>query len=299
MSKTAEPTETLSEHFEANKTPRTAAARPAVGAGTSKPFGGVGLKAAASAAATPRLTGVVCVAFLGLALGGVFGLWLRARLAAASLPPRPSAQAVPFALLPASPPPTSSAASESTPESQGANTSPPADAAPPPPSEASLSAEVLAAQPSETAGVGRGEERAAVRAKDATNVGVTSPRVNEPAREGAATAAAPATKVAAPTPRAAKAAGKVAPCAIYASAVSLTLRTGSTAPLILGGPGPFTVTSPNWSDIVVFSEGRAGGGKSGWTKYAVRSVSKRAGVYTLHVKSPCDSQTIRVRVAPL
>jgi len=294
MSKTAEPTETLSEHFEANMTPRTAAARPTVGAGKSKPFGGVGLRAAARAAATPRLTRVVCVAFLGLALGGVFGLWLRARLAAASLPPRPRAQAAPFALLPANPPSTSSAVPEPTPEGQGAPTSPPADAAPPPRAQAPLSAEVLGTQPSETAGERRGEERAAARAKDATNAGVTAPRVNE----RAATAAAPATKVASSAPRAAKAAGRPAPCAIYASAVSLTLRTGGTVPLILGGLGPFTVTSPDWSNIVVFSEGTTGGGKSGWTKYAVRSVSKRAGVYTLHVKSPCDSQTIRVRVTP-
>jgi hypothetical protein len=295
MSNTAEPTEPFREHFAADATPGTAATRPTVGTSKPKPFGGLGLKAAARAAATPKLTRVVSVAFLGLALGGVFGLWLHTRLAAASLPLRPSAQAAPFARPSGTLSLTSPNAPESTPKGHDAHTSSPADAAPPPLAEAPLSAQVLGTRSSVTAV----EERASLRAKDATKAGEATPRINEHAREDAATAAASAPKATSSTPKAVKAAGRVSPCAIYASAGSLTLRSGSSAPLILGGPGPFAVTTPDWSDIVVFSEGRTGGGKSGWTKYAVKSVSKRAGVYTLHVKSPCDSQTIRVRVTPL
>jgi hypothetical protein len=91
--------------------------------------------------------------------------------------------------------------------------------------------------------------------------------------------------------------GMTAPCALYASANSLTVRGGGAAAFVLGGPGGeghVTVTTPDWSNIVVFPEGRIGG--QGWVRYSVRSVSKRAGVYRVHFKTPCGSRTIPVTV---
>jgi len=293
MSNTAEPTEPFREqHFKADATPLKAARPSPAGDGKTKSFGGLGLKAAARAAATPKLTRVVGMAFVGLALGGVCGLWLHARLAAASLLLSNGARPALVARLAEGPSLTPSAAPESTPDGGRASTSSPADATPTPGPEAPLSAEVLATQPALNAVGGRGEERGAARGKETKDSAEVMPRADAQARREAATTSAPA-------PKAVNAGGRPAPCAIYASTNSLSFPSGGSAPLILGGPGPFIVTTPDWSNIAVFSEGRTGGGKNGWTKYAVRSVSKRAGVYTLHVKSPCDSQTIRVRVTPL
>jgi hypothetical protein len=92
-------------------------------------------------------------------------------------------------------------------------------------------------------------------------------------------------------------AGVASPCAPYASTGSLTLRGGGSAALVLGGPGEagrITVTTPDWADIAVFAEGRAGG--NGWVRYSVRSVSGKPGRYTLHFRSPCGSQRIPVTV---
>jgi hypothetical protein len=100
------------------------------------------------------------------------------------------------------------------------------------------------------------------------------------------------------TPKAGRGQGRVAPCSLYASAGSLAIRNGGAATLVLGGPGEagrIAVTTPDWSDIAVLSEGRTG--VNGWMRYSVRSVSKRAGVYTIHFKTPCGSQTIPVTVA--
>lgn len=88
------------------------------------------------------------------------------------------------------------------------------------------------------------------------------------------------------------------PCPLYASASALNVRNGGAAALVLGSPGQqsrVAVTTPDWADIAVFSEGQAGG-KRGWMKYSVRSVSKRAGVYSVRVNGPCGSLTIPVKV---
>lgn len=90
--------------------------------------------------------------------------------------------------------------------------------------------------------------------------------------------------------------GRVAPCALYASAGSLTLRGGGAAPLVLGGPGEagrVMVNTPDWSNIAVLYEGRT---VNGWLRYSVRSVSKRPGVYTVRFTTPCGSKTIPVTV---
>ena len=92
--------------------------------------------------------------------------------------------------------------------------------------------------------------------------------------------------------------GVASPCPLYASASALTVRGGGEATLVLGGPnqkGRVAVTTPDWSDIAVFSEGPAGDNR-GWMKYSVRSVSKRAGVFSVRVNGPCGSLNIPVRV---
>ncbi|HEY0171565.1 MAG TPA: hypothetical protein VGB98_11120 [Pyrinomonadaceae bacterium] len=91
--------------------------------------------------------------------------------------------------------------------------------------------------------------------------------------------------------------GRPATCALYASADSLSIRGGGAAALFVGGPGEagrVTVTTPDWSNIAVFSEGRAGG--NGWLRYSVRSVGSRSGVYTVRFTTPCGSRNIRVTV---
>jgi hypothetical protein len=91
--------------------------------------------------------------------------------------------------------------------------------------------------------------------------------------------------------------GRAAPCALYASASSLTIRNGGAADLVVGGPGEagrVTVSTPHWSDIAVFTEGRVG--VNGWVRYSVRSVSKKPGVYAVRFTTPCGSQTIPVTV---
>ena len=100
-----------------------------------------------------------------------------------------------------------------------------------------------------------------------------------------------------------RAAGRVAqstpgPCTLYVSAISLSLRVGGAAPLILGGPGVgvrINVSTPDWSALAVIYEGPAAG-LNGWLRYSVRSVSRSPGLYTVHVSSPCGSQTIPVTV---
>jgi hypothetical protein len=87
-----------------------------------------------------------------------------------------------------------------------------------------------------------------------------------------------------------------APCTLYASVGSLTLRGGGAAPLVLGGPGEagrVAVSTPDWSNIAVLYEGRAG---NGWLRYTVKSVSGRPGVYTVRFVTPCGSKTIGVTV---
>jgi hypothetical protein len=138
----------------------------------------------------------------------------------------------------------------------------------------------------------RGAKRSVSNSAAALFAGEASSPSKSDGRPGAATVAeSKATAV--------RAQDRVVPCALYASAGSLTIHNGGAATLILGGPGEhgsITVTTPDWSDIAVFSEGFTGG-NNGWMKYSVRSVSKKAGLYTLHIKTPCGSQTIPVRVA--
>lgn len=152
------------------------------------------------------------------------------------------------------------------------------------------------AAPSETVEVARPEAR---------TVGETSSK-SRPTNRADAVAAVeeevgPPAKSAAPGAQAkadARESGKGGPCALYTSVDALTIRGGGAATLVAGGAGragAVTVTTPDWSDIAVFAEGRAGGGR-GWVKYSVRSVSGRAGRYAVRVRTPCGSETIPVTV---
>jgi hypothetical protein len=133
--------------------------------------------------------------------------------------------------------------------------------------------------------------------KDRTTPAVAAPVTREADPSEKSPAARDRAREVDAEPRARTRAGGAAPCAPYASVGSLTLRGGGAASLVVGGPGEagrVTVTTPDWADIAVFAEGRAGG--NGWVRYSVRSVSRRPGVYTLHFKTPCGSQSIPVMV---
>ena len=86
------------------------------------------------------------------------------------------------------------------------------------------------------------------------------------------------------------------PCALYASAGSLAMRSGGAAFLVVGGPGetgPITVATLSGADIAVAREGAAA---NGWVRYSVKSISKRPGLYTVSFSTSCGSQTIPVTV---
>lgn len=92
--------------------------------------------------------------------------------------------------------------------------------------------------------------------------------------------------------------GQPGPCSLYTSASALSVSVGGAAPLILGGPGVgvrINVTTPDWTQLAVIYGGPAAG-RNGWLRYSVKSVGRRPGNYTVHVSSPCGSQTIPVTV---
>jgi len=227
---------------------------------------------------TPRDGGRLVIAVtVAMLLGVACGLWLSARLASAALeaPPLPAASRP---TLNAERP--ESAATKSAPhdtEDVSAlvdGPTPPAAAAGESDDEKASTSTPPRAHAGNAEGA-RGLSNAARPAADEVETtGETDGRKNAPSRAAAS------------------------PCPLYASALALTVRNGLDAALVLGGPGPHgrvTVTTPDWADIAVFSEGAAGGNR-GWMKYSVRSVSKRAGVFSVRVSGVCGSLTIPVRV---
>ena len=218
----------------------------------------------------PQTARVVCVSLIGLALGVACGLWINARLASAT------SKSAPVRLLP-----------EAHADGRAADAPPavqphasPLEDAPPPADEGTT--------PGPVADEGRG--RKGGRDSDAAPAaGGTRPPASADLRRARGTAAESKETAARPT-------GGAAPCALYASASALNLRSGAAATLVVGGPGGqgVTVSTPDWSDIVVFPEGSAG--RKGWLKYSVRSVSKRPGAYTVRFKTRCGSQAVRVTV---
>lgn len=255
-------------------------------------------------------------------LGVVVGIWINARLTAASSAGAPrAARVLPDAHAAASPAPAvqpspcdgceTSSVVEATPERvpadkedeerRGAEPLAPAGgaraAAPDAPAEPSRPDEV-----SDAGAEARG-------ATDSGAVAASSPEPSRPVawevgalpKQGArAPARANAERGAAQSGERAAGRGAQArpgPCALYVSANSLSVRVGGAAPLILGGPGVgvrINVSTPDWSSLAVIYEGPAG--HNGWLRYSVRSVSRKPGLYTVRVSSPCGSQAIPVTV---
>ncbi|HVF66962.1 MAG TPA: hypothetical protein VM914_04840 [Pyrinomonadaceae bacterium] len=225
-----------------------------------------------------RLVIAVTAAML---LGVACGLWLSARLASAAMEtPAPSALSRPALNAGRS----ETAAAESATEERevvSADVSAAVDGLTLPTAAAEPDGEKEAVStppraPADKAALGRGVSNAArpAAAVEAERPGETNGRKNSTAKAAAS------------------------PCPLYASAGALTVRDGVEAALVLGGPGGqgrVTVTTPDWADIAVFSEGQAGGNR-GWVKYSVRSVSRRAGLFSVRVNSHCGSLTIPVRV---
>jgi hypothetical protein len=213
---------------------------------------------------------------VAVALGVACGIWINSLMATAS----PAARD-------ARPRP------EPTPAAEPA---PPKREDPPAPSGEAEAAE----GPAETAdaealktdpGVGKDEGRASKRDDGAASHAARGASRLSP--EGARRAVTPDVERGA-TPERAQV--RSSPCALYASAGALTVRAGGAAPLVLGGPGEsarVNLTTPDWSNIAVLYEGRAG---NGWLRYTVRSVSGRPGAYTLRFATPCGSKTIPVTV---
>lgn len=224
---------------------------------------------------------LVCVSLIGLALGVACGLWINARLASAT------SRSAPVRLLP------DAHAGERTAVASTAVQPPPdhSDDAPPPAEEITTPAAPDAEGEGGTSAVadegrgrksGGGGSNAAAAGENRAPASTDWRRARGAAGETRETAA--------------RARGGAGPCALYTSAGALNLRSGAATTLVLGGPGAqgVTVSTPDWSDIVVFPEGAAGG--KGWVKYSVRSVSKRPGVYAVRFKTRCGSQTVRVTV---
>lgn len=238
-------------------------------------------------------TTLVCAVSLAVALGVACGAWINSRLASAASTPSAAVnrlRPVERAAVQQAPEPT--AAAEPAPaEHHDAHTAT-GDA---PPSVESPEAGRPGADDSGVAADKVSEPR---RAGPAPLEAEERPRAKAPgARGGAAEVEERRGGAREVAKRATAGQGRVAPCALYASASALTVRGGGAATLILGGPGEagrVTVTTPNWSDIAVFSEGRVG--DKGWVRYSVRSISKRAGVYAVRFATPCGSHNIPVTV---
>lgn len=244
-------------------------------------------KATSPGASRSETVTLVCAVMLAVALGIACGAWINTRLASAASNTRPApAMLLPVAAATGQKTSATTAAAEPRP-AEISDPSPAAvEIAPTPDSDEPPNAEAPGTNP---AGM---MDKESVKKRD---TGATAP---------AASVTSPSARIAgrpdeAPEveKKAAARQGRVVPCALYASAVSLNIRNGGAATLVVGGPGEagrVTVTTPDWSHISVFSEGRAGG--NGWLRYSVRSVSTKPGVYTVRVTSPCGSQNIPVTV---
>jgi hypothetical protein len=72
---------------------------------------------------------------------------------------------------------------------------------------------------------------------------------------------------------------------------TITLRLNGTT-----GPARIAASTPDWSDVVVFAGSQAYGNGVEVRWYTIRSVSKRAGTYSVSFTTPCGSKTIPVTV---
>lgn len=287
--------ESPGEDADAKTEARPAATPEPKPAGSSPPTRNSGEKAGAGRPFTNETARLVCAASVAVALGVACGLWINARLAsAASAFPHVQNRLLPEShagLRAADAPPVM----EPTPAGLHDGPASPAGAATSHGPEETADAAVPGEAPvgdagkdsRETRGANKTAEPSAPKAYEADETTGRGKVVGRGGGESAVKSRAGA----------AGARGVEAPCAPYTSAGALNIRGGGAATVVIGGPGRqgrVTVATPNWSDIVVLSEGPAGGG--GWMKYSVKSVSGRPGVYAVHVRTPCGAQTIPVTV---
>ena len=243
----------------------------------------------ASSPEVPRSETVtlVCAVMFAVALGIACGAWINTRLASAASGTHPApARLLPVTAETGQTSPAPAAAAEPRPD--GISDAPPAadEIATTPDSDVPLNAEAPRTSP---AGM---MDRESVKKRDTGANAPAAGGTRPPARFAGRPGGVPEVGK-----KAAARQGRSVPCALYASEGSLNIRNGGAATLVVGGPGGagrVSVTTPDWSHISVFSEGRAGG--NGWLRYSVRSVSRKPGVYTVRVTSPCGSQDIPVTV---
>lgn len=243
----------------------------------------------------PETTTLVFAVTVAVTLGVACGVWINTRLTAAAsetlhAPSRlmPAAKAEPTAPAPSGDAPAVGDDSHQQSVNDDSHQPTSADGAETFPNDSNVPSEPRTQSLPAAADGGR---------KERSTPATLAPAAREAEPSGKLLAARDKAREADAEPRARTRAGGGAPCAPYASAGSLTMRGGGAASLVVGGPGEagrVTVTTPDWADIAVFAEGRAGG--NGWVRYSVRSVSRRPGVYTLHFKTPCGSQSIPVTV---
>lgn len=194
---------------------------------------------------------LACAVTVAVALGVACGLWVNARLAAASIGSPAPLQLLPVARVAGQKVPAAPTETESLPADYDGTSSAVDDSAPPP---GSGEPAAVAEAPRTTADETREEEGAGKR-----GVVEAAPVASD------AGAAAKNAKSAEEVPdvkkktEAGQGKGITAPCALYASANTLTVRSGGAISLVLGGAGRITVTTPDWSNIVVFPEGRTSG----------------------------------------
>lgn len=228
---------------------------------------------------------LVCAISFAVLLGIACGAWINARLAStAPLTPPAPAHLLPAATAFKTPPAptdeaeTGSEISEVTEEAAGEDSS---ANAPDGTSEAS----------------GTHPSAPADKKLERPAAGVVKPSTSEVSPVTKTRPGIPKAEVAGAKSKAVRGQGSPAPCALYASADSLNIRGGGAATLVVGGPGEagrVAVTTPDWSNIAILSEGRTGG--NGWFRYSVRSVGKKSGVYSVRFTTPCGSRNIRVTV---
>ncbi len=233
---------------------------------------------------------LVCAIAVAVLLGVACGAWINARLASAAAPASAAfvVKPAPAHLLPAAPAVETPTAPTNEPET-GSETSSRKDEAG---EETSANASVGVSEAISTRP--RVPANKELERPSAVAVKPSASEVNRSTktREELSTAESREAKS-----KAVRGQGSASPCALYTSADSLNIRGGGAATLVVGGPGEagrVTVTTPDWSNIAVLSEGRTGG--NGWFRYSVRSVGKKSGVYSVRFTTPCGSRNIRVTV---
>jgi hypothetical protein len=289
----AERVESLNKDAEAGVAARAAAMLPPSSAGALAPWRALIMKARASWSATSETARLLCAFSVAVALGGACGLWISVRIASATdafAPSRPQ-------LISDAPTDrrsvTGSQTLERSPAEHQDTSSAPDHAV-----TSNESGEEAAAEMSKSNPAGATDESRPGRRGAGGVADTPAPAEDEATKLDKTAEALGGVSVVKQGAQAARTQGGATPCAVYASQDALTLRAGGAAVLVLGGlgqQGRVTVTTPDWSNIAVLSEGTAGGGR-GWMRYSVRSVSARAGAYALHVRTPCGSKTIPVTV---